>query len=196
MEPTKIKPHDLEQLRGAKPALLLDVRTPAEFNELRADGARLMPLDKLDAEAVRSACRSGEPVYVLCRTGGRATTAAKKLSAAGVNAVVVEGGTLAWEAAGLPVKRGRKVMSIERQVRIGAGTLVVLGVLLGWLLHPAWLLLSAFVGCGLVFAGVTDICGMAFVLGKMPWNQAYVHPAEMLCPPTPRGTAAAAPTSN
>ena len=184
MQPRTINPHDLEQLRSSKSGLLImDVRTPAEFNELRASPARLMPLDKLDIEAVKAARRGDEPVYVLCRTGSRANTAACKLCAAGVDAVVVEGGTLAWEAAGLPVQRGRKVMSVERQVRIGAGTLMLIGVLLGAFVHPAFLLLSGFVGAGLVFAGVTDICGMAYVLGKMPWNQAQVNACDMLCPP-------------
>lgn len=191
MEPKTINPHDLEQLRASKPGVLvMDVRTPAEFNELRAACARLMPLDRLDLAAIRAARRDDEPVYVMCRTGSRATTAAGKLCAAGVEAVVVEGGTLAWEAAGLPVKRGRKVISIERQVRIGAGLLVLAGVLLGWLAHPAWLILSAFVGAGLTFAGVTGFCGMAFVLGRMPWNQAWVDPNEMLCPAPTAGLTA------
>src|SRR5688500_16766714 len=168
MEPVKINPHDLEQLRASSPGVLMvDVRTPAEFNELRATGARLMPLDRLDADAVRAARLGEGPVYLLCRTGGRAATAAQKLCAAGVDAVVVEGGTLAWEAAGLPVKRGRKVMSVERQVRIGAGALVLIGVLLGWLAHPAFFNLSGVIGAGLVFAGVSGFCGMAYVLGRM-----------------------------
>jgi len=84
---------------------------------------------------------------------------------------VVEGGTNAWIAAGLPVIRGRKTISIERQVRIGAGSLVVIGTGLGRFVHPAFYILAAFVGAGLVFAGVTDICGMANVLAKAPWNR-------------------------
>jgi acetyltransferase-like isoleucine patch superfamily enzyme len=85
--------------------------------------------------------------------------------------VVVEGGTNAWAAAGLPVIRGRKTISIERQVRIGAGTFVLAGTALGRFIHPAFYLLAAFVGAGLVFAGVTDICGLAIVLAKAPWNR-------------------------
>jgi len=71
----------------------------------------------------------------------------------------------------LPVVRGKKTISLERQVRIAAGSLVVLGVVLGWLIHPGLSGIAAFVGAGLVFAGVTDTCGMAMVLAKMPWNQ-------------------------
>ena len=85
--------------------------------------------------------------------------------------VNVEGGTLACVEAGLPVVRGKKAISLERQVRIAAGSLVLLGVLLGWFVHPAFIGLSAFVGAGLVFAGITDTCGMGMMLARMPWNQ-------------------------
>jgi hypothetical protein len=82
----------------------------------------------------------------------------------------VEGGTIACENAGLPLARGTKVMSLERQVRIAAGSLVLTGIVLGWLVHPYLIGLSAFVGAGLVFAGVTDTCGMGMLLARMPWN--------------------------
>ena len=104
--------------------------------------------------------------------GIRATKAAEKLRNAGLDdVVVVEGGTNAWVASGLPVVRGRKTISIERQVRIGAGSLVVIGAVLGWRVHPAFYILSGAVGAGLVFAGVTDICGLAIVLAQAPWNR-------------------------
>ena len=154
---------------------LIDVRTPAEYAEVHAEGAKLFPLDVLDPKAVMSD-RNGssrEPLFVICKTGGRSAKAVEKFRAAGfTNVISVEGGTSAWEQAGLPVVRGTsKVISLERQVRIGAGSLVVLGVLLGWLVHPAFFALSAFVGGGLVFAGVTDWCGMGMLLAKMPWNR-------------------------
>ena len=191
-----IHPTELHALRGQKQGLLLiDVRTPGEFSRVHADGARLMPLDRLDADAVRGACAGDAPVYLLCQSGARAAQAARKLGAAGVDAVVVEGGTSAWKSEGRPVKRGRQVISLERQVRIGAGILVLTGLLLGWFVHPGFLFLSALVGAGLVFAGVTGACGMAFVLGKMPWNQAWVDPAEMLCP-TPATAPAGAPATS
>jgi rhodanese-related sulfurtransferase len=88
------------------------------------------------------------------------------------NLVNVEGGTLAWEQAGLPVVRGKEAISLERQVRIAAGSLVLLGTALGAFVHPAFLGLAAFVGAGLVFAGVTDSCGLGMLLARMPWNQA------------------------
>lgn len=161
-----------ERGRGGSPVTLLDVRTPVEFRELHAAGARNVPLDRLDpAAAMRDRAGAG-PLYLICRGGSRGQQACEKFLAAGFDNVVnVEGGTLAWEAAGLPVVRGRKAMSLERQVRIAAGTLVLLGVLLGWLVHPAGLGLAAFVGAGLVFAGVTDTCGMGLLLARMPWNR-------------------------
>jgi rhodanese-related sulfurtransferase len=153
---------------------LIDVRTPAEFRELHVEFARNVPLDRLDAaEIIRSrASRTAEPLYVICRSGNRGRQACEKILAAGYSNVVnVEGGTLACEDAGLPVVRGKKAISLERQVRIAAGSLVVVGVSLGWLVHPVLLGLAAFVGAGLVFAGVTDTCGMGLLLARMPWNQ-------------------------
>jgi rhodanese-related sulfurtransferase len=89
---------------------------------------------------------------------------------------VVEGGTLAWIEAGLPVTRGTaKVISLERQVRIAAGALVLTGVLLGWFVHPPFFGLAGFVGAGLVFAGITDFCGMGLLLAKLPWNTRQPH---------------------
>jgi len=85
--------------------------------------------------------------------------------------VVVEGGTLAWIEAGLSVNRGTtKVISLERQVRIAAGSLVLTGVLLAIFVHPYFIGISAFVGAGLIFAGITDWCGMGLLLAKLPWN--------------------------
>ena len=83
----------------------------------------------------------------------------------------VERGTQAWQEAGLPVVRGKKILSLERQVRIAAGILVLIGAMLGWIIHPAFTGMSAFVGAGLVFSGITDSCAMGMLLAKMPWNQ-------------------------
>lgn len=173
--PQPVPPAEVARRRAERPGVgLIDVRTPVEYAEVHAEGAKLIPLDVLDPRAVMGE-RTGspdEPVYVLCKSGARAAKAVERFRAAGyANVHSVEGGTAAWERAGLPVVRGRKVVSLERQVRIGAGSLVLVGVLLGWLVHPAFFGLSAFVGAGLVFAGVTDWCGMGLLLAKMPWNQ-------------------------
>ncbi len=175
MNVTTITPKQLHELRSAGKAVdLIDVRTPVEFRELHAEGARNVPLDRLEPTALLQS-RNGsaeQALYVICRSGGRGQKACEKLLAAGCREVVnVEGGTLAWAANGLPVVRGRKAMSLERQVRIAAGSLVLLGTVLGWLIDPVFLGLSAFVGAGLVFAGITDTCGMGMLLARMPWNQ-------------------------
>ena len=160
--------------RRGEPVTLIDVRTPAEYDEVHVEGARNIPLDRLDPRAIAAehAGKAG-PLYFVCKSGGRSQKACEQMVAAHVSTVVsVEGGTAACEAAGMAVARsGRKVMSLERQVRICAGGLVVLGAVLGHLVNPAWHALSAFIGAGLVFAGVTDTCGMAMMLAKMPWNQ-------------------------
>jgi len=163
-----ITPTALRDLLSSEPdAVVIDVRTPLEFREVHATGAKNLPLDSLDPASLPE----GRPVYILCRSGQRATRAAEKFSP-GQQPVVVEGGTLAWVEAGLPVVRGeKKVIGLERQVRIAAGSLVLTGFLLGWFIHPYFFFLSGFVGAGLTFAGITDWCGMGLLLAKAPWNK-------------------------
>jgi len=153
---------------------VIDVRTPAEFREVHANIARNVPLDALEAEKLL-ADRNGssdQPLYVMCNSGNRSRKACAKLIEAGcANVVNVDGGTKAWEQAALPVVRGKKTISLERQVRIAAGGTVLVASVLALTVHPYFAGLAAFVGAGLVFAGVTDTCGMAMLLAKMPWNQ-------------------------
>jgi len=166
---------ELADLYAKNPELeLVDVRTPAEFGEVHVSYAKNVPLDQLNPREFLAARngRSGQPVYVICRSGQRSAMAAERIRSAGFeNVTNVEGGTSAAVQSGLPVVRGRKAMSLERQVRIAAGSLVVIGVLLGGTVHWAFYGLSAFVGAGLVFAGVTDTCAMGMMIAKMPWNQ-------------------------
>lgn len=169
-----ITPRQLADLRAAGKAVeLIDVRTPVEFREVHVDFARNMPLDRLDPQAIQAGRlgRPSEPLYVICRSGSRGKQACEKLASAGVNVVNVDGGTQAWEVAGLPVVRGQKTISLERQVRIAAGFLVLVGAVLALTVHPYFVGLSAFVGAGLMFAGITDTCGMGMLLARMPWNQ-------------------------
>ena len=170
-----ISPSRLEEIRSNGSRVdLIDVRTPVEFRELHAKNARNLPLDQLDVRDVMDvrAGTTDEPLYVICRSGNRADKACQKFIDAGfLNVVNVAGGTQAWEAAGLPVVRGAKAMSLERQVRIAAGSLVLLGLVLAQFAHPYFVGLSAFVGAGLVFAGITDTCGMGMLLARMPWNR-------------------------
>lgn len=168
-----IEPQQLHhQARSGHHVTVIDVRTPAEFREVHFPSAHNVPLDRLDPAALRDFLpEPSAPVYVICRSGNRAAKACEQLAAAGLNAINVSGGIQAWEQAGLPVLRGKKTISLERQVRIAAGTLVLVGIALGALVHPSLYGLAAFVGAGLVFAGITDTCGMGLLLARMPWNQ-------------------------
>ena len=170
-----IRPEELNQLiQSGKQVDIVDVRTPVEFREVHATAARNVPLDSLDCKSL-VASRNGmsdEPLYVICRSGARASKACDQFVSSGFDNVVnVEGGTQAWEKAGLPVVRGKKAISLERQVRIAAGFLTLTGAVLGYFVHPYFIGLSAFIGAGLMFAGITDTCGMGMMLAKMPWNQ-------------------------
>lgn len=163
-----------ELLREGRKVDLIDVRTPVEFREVHLTAATNVPLDRLDPRAVLAARQApaDAPLYLICKGGTRGKQACEKFLASGyANVVNVEGGTQACVEAGLSVVRGKRGMSLERQVRIVAGLLVVTGAALGYFVDPRWVGLSAFVGAGLVFAGVTDTCGMAMLLGRLPWNQ-------------------------
>jgi rhodanese-related sulfurtransferase len=167
-----ISPVELQKILVAQPDVpVIDVRTPVEFAEVHVPQARSIPLDELKPGALQLA--KDQPVYLLCRSGQRANKAAEKFAKEGfTQPIVVEGGTLAWIDANLPVTRSlTKVISLERQVRIVAGAIVFTGVLLAHFVNFHFIWLSGFVGAGLVFAGISDFCGMGLLLAKMPWNR-------------------------
>lgn len=174
---TQLKTISVNELSGVcqrEKVKVIDVRTPLEFREMHVPDAENIPLDALDPQAVMEASDipKEQPVYVICKSGSRGLKAQQKFHSLGfTNVVNVENGTEAWVQAGLPVVRGKKAVSLERQVRIAAGFLVLVGSLLGFLVHPYFIGLSAFVGAGLMFAGITDTCAMGMLLAKMPWNQ-------------------------
>jgi rhodanese-related sulfurtransferase len=161
-----LSPADVRSLlaRGAR---LVDVRAADEFARARAEGAENRPLDTLGV------LPGDEPVVFMCRSGMRTGANAEKLAAcSGGDAYLLEGGLEAWRKAGLPVVEDRsQPLEIMRQVQIAAGSLILLGALLGWLVSPLWYALSAFVGAGLLVAGTTGWCGMATLLSAMPWNR-------------------------
>lgn len=170
--PPVLTPGQLAELLGERPDVrLLDVRTPGEYEGVHIRGAYNVPLDTLgehgeDIRAVRT------PVVLVCQSGSRARKAEEALRAAGMpNLHVLDGGMNGWVAAGRPVLRGAERISLERQVRIAAGSLAAAGALLALLVNPMFALLPAFVGSGLVFAGVTDTCGMAMLLSRLPYNR-------------------------
>jgi rhodanese-related sulfurtransferase len=154
-------------------ATLVDVREADEHARQRIPGARSLPLSRLEDGEL--AVYAGHPVLFHCRSGARTAGHADRLSAkAGLcEAYIIEGGLDAWKRAGLAVATDRRQpLELMRQVQIVAGSLVVLGVLLGSLVSPWLYALSGFVGAGLVFAGVSGTCGLASLLRLMPWNRA------------------------
>ena len=161
----------------AKP-LVIDVRTLAEVGSEYLDGCVNMPLHELNGLQVQACVAdkkaAGQPVYLLCGTGKRATSADEKLKGQFDNPLlVVEGGIQALKQAGYSLSQGKgTVIPLERQVPIAAGSLALLGVLLGAFLNPGFYALSAFVGAGLIFAGITDTCAMGMLLARMRWNRA------------------------
>lgn len=172
---SSILPAALHQLlsRGA-PAFLLDVRTPGEFAGVHVPGATCIPLDELTPATLGGRRGPDEtPVYVLCQGGGRAQRAVARMEQAGVRGcVLVEGGTQAWIDAGLPVERGsRKVRPLMQQVQITVGVISAAGAALALSSNPLFAIIPLFMGCGLIFAGTTGICGLAMLLAKMPWNR-------------------------
>jgi len=165
-----IAPAELQALlERASAPVIVDVRSPIEFEGERIEGALSMPLETLDAR-VHELPEQAE-VVVVCRTGVRATIAAETLGRAGHRSRVLEGGVLAWRGAKLPLRVGRRRLPVDRQVQLIAGSMILTGVALGTLVNPWFLGIAAFFGAGLTFAGATGTCGLALVLMKMPWNR-------------------------
>ena len=175
MSVATISPAELNNLlKSGEEFDLIDVREPFEFQSVHVTKARNIPLNQVNPNDIISKRTVGanKSLYIICHSGSRGRQACEKFIAAGFTDVInVDGGTQACEAQGLPVTRGKKIMSLERQVRIAAGSLVLTGVGLGTFYHHYFLGLAAFVGAGLIFAGITDTCGMGLMLAKMPWNQ-------------------------
>lgn len=166
---------DLAGKAKSQSVVLIDVRTPVEFREVHAQMAKNVPLDSLKPSEVMGEhdVSDADPLYVICRSGSRSAKACEAFHAAGYkNVVSVDGGTQAWSSAGLPVNRGKKAISLERQVRIAAGSIALVGSLAAIFTNNVYFAgIPAFIGAGLTFAGITDTCGMGMMLAKMPWNQ-------------------------
>ena len=176
---TAIEPRELAELsKSGRPIDLIDVRTPEEYREVHVEGAKCVPLGRLDPAAVMQSRvgPAGDTVYVVCRSGGCGAQTCERFAGAGFpNVVNVEGGTLACVEAGLPVARGAKAISLERQVRIAAGSLVLLGAALGAIAYPA------FVGAGLLFTTSPTPSEWGW-----PWPGCRGTAAARTTPPAPR----------
>lgn len=167
---------------------VVDVRTPGEFASGHLPDSANIPLDRIAGALpeLRQASARG-PLLVVCASGARADNAVATLASHGIDASALAGGTTAWVASGHPLVypegRSRSVWAMERQVRFTAGAVVLLGLLLGLLVHPAFQLLSAGIAGGLVFSALSNTCGMAVVLGRLPFNRRGKSPAGAPLPP-------------
>ncbi len=170
-----ISPKEAFKKYQSAKARLIDVRTSIEYRTVHAVGAEAHELGTLTPDYIsRGEVGSDKEraMIFLCARGGRAGRAAERFEEQGFkNSYVVEGGTDAWLEANLPVERGKVAVSLERQVRIAAGGFVFLGSVLGAFVSPYFLIIPLFIGAGLVSSGVTNTCGMAMLLAKMPWNK-------------------------
>ena len=174
-------------LGGPAAPIVVDVRLPAEYHAVHLQPSLLIPLNELAAR--RDELPTDRELVLLCRTGSRARLAAAELQ--GFRTRVLEGGIVAWQEAGHPVVEGKPHMSLERQVRIVAGALAGVGGALAVVGSPWFGLVPLFVGAGLVYAGLTDRCGMAMVLGKLPYNRKGAEPSGTCAAPVGGGTCAA-----
>jgi len=156
-------------LKSGEVIHLIDVRSAGEFASGHVPQAANIPLEQVESRL--QDFPSGK-VAILCQSGSRAGMACDILKHHHENVFVVEGGTAAWISAGYPViKTTSSTWSLERQVRFLAGFLALTGAVLAVTVNPLWAYLSMFIGAGLTFAGLTNICGMALLLAKLPWNK-------------------------
>jgi len=167
-----IPPWDARALISKDPQVkLLDVRSALEFNETHLKDSINIPIDMLNLK-MNSLSQSSQTYIVFCRTGNRSPMAADMLLQSGISSVkVMEGGLTRWQKERLPVIKGAGGMSLERQVRVIAGSLVLLGIILAWLIHWAFIFISVWVAAGLTFAGLTDNCLLGMLLMKLPYNK-------------------------
>lgn len=171
--PTEI--HPAEAVSRLGDYTIIDVRTPGEYASGHLPGAHNVPLDRLPTAlpALQKAA-SRSDLLLVCASGARSGQAGETLAENGIDAVALKGGTQAWTRHGQDVHRpegAHTAWSMERQVRLAAGALVLIGLVLALAVHPAFQLLSAAIAAGLVFSALTDTCGMAAILAKLPHNR-------------------------
>lgn len=168
---SKILTPQAAQERLAQGAVLVDIRGADEYAREHIAGAQHLPMEQLSSQGMPK--NDANAVIFHCRSGNRTLMNAAVLdNCASCDVYLLEGGLDGWKKAGLPVIRdASQPLELQRQVQIGAGMMILLGVILGATVAPGWYALSGFVGAGLILAGVTGFCGLARVLMKMPWNK-------------------------
>jgi rhodanese-related sulfurtransferase len=163
-----VEPSELKQLQLEEEITLIDVREPGEYASEHIEGAILVPLSTISQEKLPSTSKS---IILYCQSGKRSQLAAQQLAATGLKIRQLQGGINAWKQEGFAIKINKNApISMMRQVQIVAGSLVVIGTLLGAFVSPWFLTITGFVGSGLVFAGITNTCALAILLAKLPYN--------------------------
>ena len=157
--------------------MIIDVRAGAEFDALHIRGSYHVPLGMLSEHAGEFAARLGTRVVLVCQSGNRAEQARLRLDQVGLSGVsVLAGGVPAYAAAGGDVVNGRGPWTLERQVRMAAGSLVLAGVLGSKFISPKLGLLAGGIGAGLSYSAATNSCAMGNILSRMPWNRSANEP--------------------
>jgi rhodanese-related sulfurtransferase len=156
---------------GDSHVALLDVRSAPEFNEVHIERSINIPIDMLGSKTEELG-RAGQTYVVLCHSGTRSAMAADILLQAGIHRVkTMDGGIARWQKEKLPVIKGKSSVSLERQVRIIAGSLIALGIVLARFMDGAFIWISILISCGLIFAGITETCLMGMLLMRLPYNR-------------------------
>lgn len=166
-----ISARDAQQWLSNGEAVFIDVREPAEFANKHIEGAKLIPLGKISAKDLPS---TNKKIIIYCQKGLRGNSACAKVTKQSNEVTVynLEGGIQSWVDAGFHTIKGEsKVLPIDRQVQLTIGLLALTGSIAGHFISPAFLLIPAFLGAGLIFAGLSGTCGLAVLLAKLPWNQ-------------------------
>jgi rhodanese-related sulfurtransferase len=173
----ELSPADVKRGLDSGEYVLIDVREPDEHARERIPGSKLVPLSKFDPPLVAATARPGQRIVLHCRSGRRSADA-QRLAASRPDVpfpvLSMAGGIEAWKQAGLPVERDTRAprLSVMRQVQLVIGSGVLVGSALAWFVDPRFIAVPAFFGAGLAFAGATGTCGLATLLGWMPWNRA------------------------
>ena len=166
-----MKEYSVHEVDQHNHAIIIDVRTPSEYRSAHIKGSFNVPLNEL-AEHVSTLKTYSEPIIIVCRTSNRSAIAANALHEMGMDDVgIMRGGIHSWERAGYTVVYGEKHVSMERQVRMFAGSIVLLTAILGFIVHHILFLITAIIGAGLVYSGVTDTCHAAQILSQLPYNK-------------------------
>ena len=165
----KLSPNQVLSLSSTGTVQLVDVRSPLEFDSEHIEGSKNIPLDDLGYRSgeIKNDCTT----VLICRSGVRAGRAADLLASYGMNVSVLAGGVTDWKKCGLPLIEGKKRLSLERQVQLTIGILLLSSVSAGWYINPAWFIVPGIIGAGLTFAGLSGFCGLAVVISKAPWNK-------------------------